>query len=382
MISFEYPPRILGGAGTYAELLVKGLRSIGIEVWVIASGNQTVSGESIHRLYVPDTAYLRQFLFIRSAEKALSCLNSQFGFDLVHYNEPHMVRSLHKLPMVSTVHSSQLNEIRTMLKYPSLTLTTLKGLLDLGVRSPIGYVGDITAAHASDEIISPSSNLANLLSHDCFVSKEKIHFVPNAVDVQQLDRLPVDDAVLEDNSLVNGGYLLYIGRLSAVKGIHNLIEAFGRIGKKKELKLVIAGTGDYDHALRRQAQKFCNVVFTGFVGSQEIKKSLYRNCLALMLPSLYEAFPLVVLEAMTYGKPVVASCVGDIPSIVKNGVNGLLVKPNDIDGLVQAIARLYEDPDLRKNMGLRNRSVIMGNFTVEKMATRTFQVYSKLMEGD
>jgi glycosyltransferase involved in cell wall biosynthesis len=269
-----------------------------------------------------------------------------------------------------------------MLKYPSLTLTTFKGLLDLGVRSPIGYVGDITAVHASDEIISPSSNLANLLSHDCFVSKEKIHFVPNAVDVQQLDRLPVDDTVLEDNSLVNGGYLLYIGRLSAVKGIHNLIEAFGRIGKKKELKLVIAGTGDYDHTLRRQAQKFCNVVFTGFVGSSEIKKSLYRNCLALMLPSLYEASPLVVLEAMTYGKPVVASCVGDIPSIVKNGVNGLLVKPNDINGLVQAIARLYEDPDLRKNMGLRNRSVIMGNFTVEKMATRTFQVYSKLMEGD
>ena len=269
-----------------------------------------------------------------------------------------------------------------MLKYPCLTLTTFKGLLDLGVRSPIGYVGDITVAHASDEIISPSSNLANFLGHDCFVNKEKIHFVPNAVDAQQLDRLRVDDTVLEDNLLVNDGYLLYIGRLSAVKGVHNLIEAFGRIGKEKELKLVIAGTGDYDHALMRQAQKLRDVVFTGFVDSPEIKKSLYRNCLAVILPSLYEAFPMVVLEAMAYGKPVVASCVGDIPSIIKNGINGLLVKPNDIEGLVQAIARLHEDRDLRKNMGLHNRSVIMGNFTVEKMATRTFQVYSKLMEGD
>ncbi len=385
-VSFEYPPRILGGAGTYAELLVKALSRIGVEVFVLASGEKNALEEKICRLNVPDMAYMRQFLFMKLAAKTFSVLRSEHNFDLIHYNEPHMLRSrIGDLPIVSTVHSSQMNEINIMLRFAGSTLTTLGGFLDFTVRSPIGYIGDILTARVSDMIISPSLNLARLFSSQCFVDKGKIRFIPNAVDFEKLDCTKTDNTILEREGLEKDEYILYMGRISPTKGIQYLIEAFRWIKKKartewaRNLKLVIAGAGGFERSLRRQATGLEGVIFTGFIDTIEAKKSLYSNSLALIVPSLYEAFPMVVLEAMACSRAVIATCVGDIPSIIENGVNGLLVAPRDVKGLAQDIVTLYNDLDLCGKMGVRNRILVKENYTIDKMAVKTLEIYRGLM---
>lgn len=386
LVSYEFPPRILGGAGTYAELLAKGLSRLGVEVVVIASGERNVSSEKIFRLSVPDKAYLRQFLFMNAATKKLSALSKEIDFDLVHYNEPHMVRrSGLDLPTISTIHSSQLNEIGTMLRYAGSTLTTLQGLLDLTVRSPVGYIGDLLTAHKSNVIISPSRNLADLFSSNCFVDRRKILFIPNGVDLERFDRAGTDDSFLERHNLARGEYILCMGRLSATKGIQYLIEAFRWIKTKmkgecaRNLKLAIAGTGDFEHVLKQQIDGLEGVVFTGFVDSAEAKKSICSNSLAVVTPSLYEAFPMVILEAMACSKPVIASGVGDIPMLIENGVNGFLVAPRDVKGLARSIETLCEDSELCRNMGSLNRSLVKENYTAEKMTARTVETYRRLV---
>lgn len=389
-VSFEFPPKILGGAGTYADLLVKGLSRLGVDVFVLASGEDDTIEENICRLRVSEKAYLRQFLFMSRASKTLGSLGKKHGFDLIHYNEPHLLRKRFLgLPAISTFHSSQFNEIRTMLKFAGSTLTTTGGLLDFTVRSPIGYIGDIITGQTSDAVISPSENLANLLASQCFIVREKMHVIPNAVDFEKLDKVKADDEILKRHNLVDEQYILFLGRISAMKGLDYLVEAFKTIKAKnatrgaRNLKLVIAGSGAYEGSLRQKAKGVKGIVFTGFIDTLEKRKALYSNSLAVVLPSLYEALPMVVLEAMAMYKPVIATRVGDIPTVIEDGMNGLLMATKDAKGLGQGIEVLCSDPQLAREMGLKGRSIVEKNFTVELMSARTLDVYRGLIEqGD
>lgn len=161
-ISFEYPPHMLGGAGTYAENIVAGLRNKGIEVFVITRGEKNIDDHEIFRIPTSSALYWRRFFFIRPAMKAFGKLNKIWKFDLVHFNEPHIITEKLKLPSICTIHSTQMNEMK--LKLADLTtLHTAVDIRDFMVKSLIGSVFDIATAHAVDRIISPSIHLANLL---------------------------------------------------------------------------------------------------------------------------------------------------------------------------------------------------------------------------
>lgn len=108
------------------------------------------------------------------------------------------------------------------------------------------------------------------------------------------------------------------------------------------------------------------------------KMLLYENCVAVAVPSLYEELPMVVLEAMSCRKAVVASDVGGIPMLVKHGKNGFLVKPGDPKSLEKFIRILFEDANLRKNMGSFGRKLVEKEFTVDKMVGQTLKVYDSL----
>ena len=104
-----------------------------------------------------------------------------------------------------------------------------------------------------------------------------------------------------------------------------------------------------------------------------------RARLTVVVPSIYETFPIVVLEAMVCGKPVVASNVGGIPSMVKHGKKGFLVKPKDVKGLEIFIDKLCADPNLRSGMGLLGRKSVEEEFTADRMVDETLKVYESLL---
>jgi len=171
-----------------------------------------------------------------------------------------------------------------------------------------------------------------------------------------------------------------MGRLSVLKGVQHLIEAFRTIKKEyTNLKLAIVGTGEYEGYLRNLAYGIDDIVFTGYADALAIKKSLYENCVAVVVPSSYEGLPMVILEAMACKKAVIASDVGGIPLLVRHGKNGFLAKPEDSRSLEKFVRILLEDPDLRKNMGSFGRKLAEEKFTVDKMVSETLRVYKSLV---
>jgi glycosyltransferase involved in cell wall biosynthesis len=207
--------------------------------------------------------------------------------------------------------------------------------------------------------------------------------IPNGFDTKTFDGTDSSDSsLLKRYNIENGNYLLYMGRLTCLKGVENLINAFLNIKKRfVDLKLIIAGSGDLESRLRNMARGNKDIIFTGFVDSLEVKKLLYENCLALIVPSLQEALPMVVLEAMICKAPVIASNIGGMHLMIEHGKNGFLIKPKDTESLEKYIKILYESPNLRKSMGFFGRERLEKEFTVDKMVSATLKVYDSLVQS-
>jgi glycosyltransferase involved in cell wall biosynthesis len=381
-VSFEYPPNVLGGAGTYAETLVKGLRRRGVDTFVISRGDQHDEHQRTFRVPTSDSVYWRRLFFIEQAMRLFHKLNNGCKFDLVHFNEPHVILERPKLPTVCTLHSTQVNEMK-LKRAHSKTLNTTTDVRDLILKSSVGSLFDVFTAHATDEIICPSPHLAKLIKSYCFVDERRIHVIPNGINLEAIDKIKVHDTgILTEYNLEKDKYVLFIGRLSVLKGVQYLIEAFRNIKKEhSDLKLVIVGTGHFENYLRNLAHGIEGVVFMGYVGSLADKKLLYENCLAVVVPSLYEGLPMVVLEAMACGRAVIGSDVGGIPVLIKHGKNGFLAKPEDSTNIEKFIRTLAEDTNLRKKMGSLGRKLVEKEFTIDKMVNKTLRVYESLVQS-
>lgn len=144
------------------------------------------------------------------------------------------------------------------------------------------------------------------------------------------------DRIQDSINPCRGSYYLYFGRLSREKGIHTLIKAFGKL---PEQNLIIAGTGPDGETLRAMVKNlgYHNISFLGFKSGDELH-SLIKNASFILVPSeWYENNPLSIIEAMSFGKPILASDIGGIPELVKHGQNGFLFRPKDVDAILSAI---------------------------------------------
>lgn len=144
--------------------------------------------------------------------------------------------------------------------------------------------------------------------------------------------------------------VLYVGREDRVKGIKYLKEAFSSIQKEfPEFKLVLVGDG----------------LPEGKLPLTEVRERM-KNCYCLVLPSLTEGLPRVILEAMALAKPVVASRVGGIPDIIQHGQNGFLVEPANAKDLADKLRMILKDQNAAEEMGRRGREAIKDKFSNEK----------------
>lgn len=378
-ITLEYPPNIIGGAGTYAETLVNGLKRKGVDLFLITRGFQSDIGQRTYRVPSSSSRYWRRLFFIKSALRLFDKLNKLWKFDAVHFNEPHVLLKKPKIPTVCTFHSTQANEL--MLKLADLNaLKTAGEIRDLVLKSSVGSVLDVFTAHATDKIICPSPHLAELIKSYCLVDDSRVCCIPNGVDPEVFDKIDdVSDGILKKYDLKKDNYLLFIGRLSSLKGVQYLIDAFKAIKKDySNLKLVIVGSGDFEEYLKNLSQGIAEIVFTGYIDSLNVRTFLYRNCVSLVVPSLYEGLPTVVLEAMACKKAVIASGVGGIPLLIRHGQNGFLTKPGDSEGLEKYLRVLLENANLREKMGALGRRLVEGEFSVNRMVCNTLKVYDSL----
>ena len=168
---------------------------------------------------------------------------------------------------------------------------------------------------------------------------DKSVFIPNGIDPVTRS---TSTSFLEKHEITPGGYLLAVGRLTPEKGLEYLVDAANRLPQVAQV--VIAGASDHDSAYQQQLQRLDvnkKVIFTGFTSGEDLRQ-LYSHARALVLPSVNEGFPMVLLEAMAYGQPVLCSDIPGTRQVNLPEQSYFTVK--DVDSLCAAITRLLDTP--------------------------------------
>lgn len=281
------------------------------------------------------------------------------------------------------------------------------GLVGVLIKRKFG-IPHICTIHGSDINITPFENkltfiLAKYALRRCdriiTVSKKlkekvlsienkcsNITTIYNGADPKEFRHIHKDTARRMLGITKQNKIILYIGNLIAIKGINNLIKAFAKLlknyDKKESMTLFLVGDGDERDNLTNLAKTLHienAVSFLGVKPHNEIP--LWLNAADIfVLPSLSEGFPLVIPEAMMCGVPIVATDVGGISEAIINKNTGLLIKPNDVDAISEAISLYLKDEQFTQDI-VRNAKSFSEEFTWERNAKNTFLAYKTLLDS-
>ncbi|XAL99603.1 glycosyltransferase family 4 protein [Phycisphaeraceae bacterium D3-23] len=196
--------------------------------------------------------------------------------------------------------------------------------------------------------------------------KDRLHVKPNFV---------LDDPGVGSG---DGGYALFLGRLSPEKGLDTLIAAWDRMECLVPLKIV--GSGPMEDEARQLAARHEHVECLGWVGQPGLGEVI-RGARVLVLPSLnYEGFPKVIVEAYAAGLPIVASRLGSMGDAIVEGTTGRLFEPGDVDDLAKTMASLFHDTDLLASMRGASRAAYETYYTAQVNYAKLLDVYHVALE--
>lgn len=262
-------------------------------------------------------------------------------------------------------------------------------VLVAGERSAIGlgrgsYLVEHFAFRCADAVTANSEAVAAAIRRRHGEPTEGVHYLPNGIDLADWDaRAGRPSPIPIQNEQLHVGL---IGGLRAEKGHLILLDALSRIPStvRQSLRVLLVGaeTGAHGEAetIRAaiSARKLDGVVVT--TGATEAVPALLSRLDLLVLPSFYEGFPNVVLEAMASRVPVVASAVGEVPKLVEEGHTGFLVPPGDSAALADAILRVRTlSISERRAMGERARERVEREFQIEDVAAKYLDLYRRLV---
>ena len=219
-------------------------------------------------------------------------------------------------------------------------------------------------------IIVEAQSIKNLISD---MTKSKIYIVPNGIDFEKIRQIKLHLNDKPDIFLAPG--------LTKIKGVDILIKAIPTvINSLPNLSVRIAGSGPQENELKSLVKKLNiegHVKFLGFI-SEEDKYQYYKACKLVVVPSRWDCQPTTLLEAMSSGKPVVASRIGGIQDTVKDGKTGFLFKSENIKDLADKIITLLKDEELREEMGNAAKEKAK-SYDWSKIAERTVEIYKEVI---
>lgn len=212
---------------------------------------------------------------------------------------------------------------------------------------------------------------------------DKCVVIPYAVDKCFSEILPIDrfDMTNNSSSLCS---ILYVGRLVYYKGCDVLISAMKEVNNAE---LIIVGEGPLRNDLEKLSVKLglaYRVHFTGKLSDEKLSEA-FSLCDVFVLPSVAksEAFGLVQIEAMSYGKPVINTCLeSGVPFVSLDGITGITVPPSDPVELASAIQKLVDNPDLRQKYGKAAFSRVREKFSMDKMLSDVYNEYVKIIDTE
>ena len=356
LVANTLPPRDVSGVGEQVLQLAAGLRDAGHEVEVLGRGPGGARGPKLlFPLAVIPAAWraLRRFrphvVQVHESDGALAALLAAAVSPLL--DPPPRLAAL-----LQVSYREERRAVRP-LRAPDGRVLGRPGWRERAFRwgkAPVQVALGCLTAWCADVVLAPSAATAEELARDYGVNGVRV--VPNATGGVAVEEQEI--LVGEAGSEPARGYLLLIGRLRLRKGVEVLLAALARLLEKApEARLLVAGDGEHRRALERTAARLGveeAVTFLGRCDAARVR-ALLAGAGALAVPSIYEGMPLVVLEAMEAGVPVVASRVSGIPEVVVDGETGWLVPPEDPAALAAALGAALMEPEEARRRGAAGR---------------------------
>ncbi len=380
MVSWEYPPRKIGGLATHVYELARALSEIA-EIHVVtcsfpgAPETETIKGTTVHRVNVysaPSPDFLTWTMLMNvNLLKTGSELVAEKKFDVIHCHDwlvaPACIALKHASAsrLVATIHSTESGRRHGIYTDYQRVINEIEGWL----------------TYEASRIVCCSWSMVNEVASLFNVPRDKIWMIPNGIDTEIYRPTPQDDLFRRRYAKQDERIVLYVGRLVPEKGVNVLIGAVPKIlSVHPDSKFVIVGEG-YAREQLSSLAKYLGVdhkiYFTGYVSDGDIRKLLSLAYLQV-IPSIYEPFGIVCLEAAASGVPVVVSDTGGLSEIVEDGVTGLKVQPDNSDALAAAVNRILSDAVLRDSMSKRARKMAEERFSMRTVADRTMEMYRTL----
>ncbi len=395
MLSWEYPPHIVGGLGAHVAALAPALARAGAEVHVVTprwkggAAQETIgakktrgraSASMVYRVDPPVAGLTNFFADVQQTnlnleEQGHALFDQLGGFDVIHAHDwlvawaAASLKRLHKTPLLATIHATERGRGRGFLG--GETSHSINGT-------------EWWLTYEAWRVIATSRFMADEVKAYFNVPPDKIDIVPNGVDASPFDALDgIDLAAFRARwARPDERIVFYVGRVVQEKGAHLIVEAAPRIlAEIPQTKLIIAGTGSMrDHIIWRAQQLGIadRVVAAGFITDAD-RDRLLKVADAAVFPSLYEPFGIVALEAMAAKCPVIVSDVGGLSEVVSHEVTGITVYPDNIESLAWGILRTLNDPAAAKARAAKAYRMVKKEYSWDRIAERTVEVYARLI---
>ena len=376
IVNSFFPPW-RGGAETYVYNLSKYLKERDHEVTIICSsppfepGVQFVDGVKVERLRTCGKLYgtpIMPELFQRLVGEQADIIHANFPSPYIAFLAS-VISRMRGVPAVLTWH----NDLPPVTRMARILVTAHDRLV-----LPL-YLPQFSSIIATSKLYAETSHI--LEAH-----KDRVVVIPNGVDTQRFNPDIPGEEIRHRLGVHRGKIVLFVGALTQwhrYKGLDVLIQAMALMRDQvPEARLVIVGAGqletEYKQLVNQHGLTSC-VIFAGNVPDDELPK--YYACsdmLALPSKDRSEGFGLTILEANATGKPAIGTTVGGIPSVIRDGYNGLLVPPNDPNAIAEAIKKVLSDDDLLKRMG-RNGRAFAERHDWSIVAKQTEELYERAL---
>ena len=381
MLTWEYPPRVVGGIAKVVYDLSRTLIKDGHDVTVVTYKEGDVpyfEDDKGVKVYRVDNYMINPNNFIdwimqlnfNLVAKANEIIAEQGKFDVIHAHDwlvayaAKTLKNSYHIPIVSTIHATEAGRN--------------SGIHDEQQR----YINDTEwmLTYESSEVIVNSNYMKGELQRLFGLPYEKINVVPNGVNLSLFNGIERDYNFRRKYAMDNEKIILFMGRLVYEKGVQHLIAAMPKIlNGYHDSKLVVCGKGAMLDELRAQANAMGignKVYFAGYMNGKDVQR-MYKAADIAVFPSTYEPFGIVALEAMLSENPVVVSDVGGLNEIVQHRENGMKSYAGNANSIADSILELLYDHKLCSDITKKAKNKVRNEYNWSKIAQDTHFTYQK-----
>jgi glycosyltransferase involved in cell wall biosynthesis len=385
MLSWEFPPRIIGGISPHVHYLSKSLAKSGVKVYVVtcdfpgAPQHEVVDGVEVFRIDSyknpsPDFATWVYLMNVNMQKEAAALINGLGGkVDVIHAHDWLVataaigLKHVFRKPLFATIHSTE---------------TGRRNGIHFDYERMI-HETEAWLTYEAWKVICCSDYMISHVQWAFGLPSDKLVMVPNGVNYEAYSKYRTEDLnqFRSKFALPEEKIVLFVGRLVYEKGVHVLVNAAPKVLDKVNAKFIIVGNGymkDQLSGLAKGMGLTHKVMFTGFIEDETLRR--LQTCADVsVVPSLFEPFGIVAVEAMAAKSPVVVSDTGGLSEIVEHDVNGVKVYVSNPDSLAWGITKVLTDNSYANWLRTNAYKKIQEKYDWDKIAQQTETIYNNVL---